>query len=239
MIGGEKPGPKPKKKKRPLPRGRKRRPGGGRSISTDTARVTSYGRTHSFLRITLSEDLVEMLIDMHDKVFGGMLRRTKPKKDEITHYEGTRLEFARLMDMSIPAIFLRVEPPSFDPKGYRLFRPGGRGRQYCVQIKASRVGVKDNIATCRLETMLQQSAPNLFGGGMLLLFPDEAMIYDGPKARIGGLKESLIVNRRAELARERRLLAAERQQEAAEALAQADRDARAARANRYKPRKSV
>lgn len=168
---------------------RKRRPGAGAPPQKDLVHLLSTGKDKAYLRLTFTEDVIDKLVEMHSKVFGAFVTAHRLNKK----YEGLRIQFARLVDMSIPGIFCRIEPPTWDPRGKRLWR-APNSRRFQVTIACSKVGVKPGVPPVYLEQLYHESVPNTLGGGMLLMFPDSYMEFDGPKNRVKGPTENLIVN---------------------------------------------
>lgn len=168
---------------------RKRVPGAGAPPQKGLVHMLSTGKNKAYIRLTFTEDVVDTLVEMHDKVFGAFVAAHRANK----RYEGLRVQFARLVDMSIPGIFCRIEPPSWDARGKRLWRPP-HSRRFQVTIACSKIGVKPNCYPVYLEQIYTESMPNILGGGMLLMFPDSYMEFDGPKTHVKGPTENLIVN---------------------------------------------
>lgn len=145
-----------------------------------------------YIRLIFSEDVLFSLVKMHFKVWEyDMINSVRMTKEE--RLKKLRLQFARLADIAMPGIFVRVEPPTYDPHGRRIRREGIRGTQYSVQILASKLGLKDGVPSTHLEMLYQESSPGTLGGGMILLFPDEYMIYPGEKTPVKGPHDDLTV----------------------------------------------
>lgn len=172
------------KKKKPRPTGttkrgkpRRRNPGAGRPSATDVVRVQHDGGGR--LGIYFSTDMIDRLIALCP--YAESLRRYDHPEEPYKNY---RLQFARLIDMSIPGFFVRVEPPSFDPRGYRFARcDGGFGARVRCRILASRLGVDASKLVACVPELLFDEKVDAMGGGMVVLLPDECMIFDGPKHR--------------------------------------------------------
>ena len=139
----------------------------------DNGRTT--GRNTVVFRI--SEDIIKVLWSFHYETFKGIyVRRTEEA------LRNARIIFLRLTDSAIPALLMTIETPNFNPVGNRLRSSKGR-RQYFVYANAPRLGLKSAMPTTPLEFMYQQDNPVLLGGGILIIFPDEYMLAEGPKNR--------------------------------------------------------
>lgn len=173
------------KTKRGTPRLRK--PGGGRPPATGVVHMLTTGDSEAYVRISFSEDVIDKLVEMHAAVFGAFTMAHRLNRN----YTGLRIQFARLVDMSIPAVFVRIEPPTWDPKGKRLWRPP-HSRRLQVTIACSKIGVRPGVKPAYLEQMYHESMPGVLGGGMILNFPDDYMMANTAYAK--GADESLIVD---------------------------------------------
>ena len=161
----------PAKKKKRKPAGNRR----GKPPSTNQVRVIS---THdgSILRFTLSDDVVQRLVALHDSLFKGLLPSTV-MQHRMRHL---RMEFVRFVDLAIPAVLMRIEQPTFDPKGVRLHQVKG-GKRWQCQIAARRIGVRAGLPAHAVDyyetedTMLR---------GVIVNFADEDMIHLGEKVDV-------------------------------------------------------
>jgi hypothetical protein len=161
--------PAPKKKRR-----KKRRKGQGRKPKQGVIRIASFGRDYRSVHFVFSEDVIDKLVHMHDEEYGMFVYLTGEAR-----YRTLRLQFARLADIGMPAILIRIEPPTYDPHGSRMRRTR-TGRQYAAQILASKLRLKNGI---------QSQAPEYFwadqpgrGGlkGVIVQFDESEMLLPSP-----------------------------------------------------------
>lgn len=165
-------------------RKRKRAPGHGFQPSRETVRVNWLGPDGRDARFAISEDLIEELRRMHDEVFGAVYAtspgRFQPGYDRMA---AVRLFFTRFADLNLPVVHLRIEPPTYNPKGHRIWRHKS-SRQWYVTIRAERIGLKNAQPSIgRLEYLYDEKRAAVMGGGLLLCFPDDAMLQPGRKTR--------------------------------------------------------
>lgn len=162
---------------------KKRKPAGrGRPALKETVKATWINGGNT-VRFVFSEDMVAKLREFHMSMFsvfytGGLVRPDKV----FDPYKAIRLEFMQFSDLSIPAVFVRIEPPTYDPKGHRLWR-AKNGRRFFAQTPVKPIGVKPGQETVTLEHLFEESSPQMLGGGMLLIFPDDYMVFPGRKNR--------------------------------------------------------
>lgn len=148
----------------------------GRAVAVDTVRVnaTLQGKTLVF---AISEDIMDRLIELHNRVFRGYMVGIPEARQKRT----MRMLFVRFIDMGMPAVMIRIEEPTFDPKGLKIWRPPDSRRWFC-QIRARRIGVRDGITPQALEHIwMDQSAADR---GLILIFNDADMLHVGPKTDI-------------------------------------------------------
>ena len=117
------------------------------------------------LKFLISEDLIFELLRMHDTLYKVYFFDRTPKADR---YKKHRIEFARLLDMGIPAVLMRIEPPSYDPHGAKFTR---YGRQYTLQIAARKLRVKPGIARQNLSFYLAEEMR-----GIMVNFAESDMV---------------------------------------------------------------
>jgi hypothetical protein len=154
---------------------------------TDSVRAYSSGKNK--IRFTFTADVIKKLLDMHMNIWMHMyLTQVISQQQRHRHF---RLEFARLADIRIPAVFVRIEPPTYDPRGRRIRKI--TENQLTCEITAPKIKVRWPIPPTQMELLwADQGIP---GGlnGLIMTFPDEYMIYDGPKlpAKISGILTTL------------------------------------------------
>jgi hypothetical protein len=147
---------------------------------TQRIRVESVGQVRSgvttpersILRFSISADLIDELFRLHDELYKVYFFHPKPK---LERYREHRIEFARLADIRIPVVLMRIEPPNYNPHGHRFRQPKGH-IQYRVQVQAKKLRVRDDLPMQDLEFFV---APEM--RGIMVNFPDEAMIFPGDK----------------------------------------------------------
>lgn len=140
----------------------------------DRIRVTSVGQARNgkttvertLLQFSISWDLMAELFRMHDELYKVYFYAPEPPRER---WRKHRLEFARLMDIHIPGVLMRIEPPNYDPHGARLRRTKGR-RSFMVQVAARKLRVKPDITPKVLEHMI---SPEM--RGIIATFPDDDM----------------------------------------------------------------
>lgn len=150
----------PKKKRR------RRKPGAGRKCLVDVVHIAPI--QNNCVRITIAENLIERLVKMNDDIHG-MVRVYKSILKGFEPYTGLRLQFQRFPDPEVPAVLMRIEPPTFDPRGFK-FRRADHGRRYGASVHAKHLGLKHGIPAQRLETFWLEEA-----FALVLVFPPEAM----------------------------------------------------------------
>jgi hypothetical protein len=134
---------------------------GTRPLVSNTVRVCQSGSGRNTLLFRFSFDIVEKLLRKRDGVGSVLNSRSWP---------GLRMEFMAFSDKSIPAVFVRIAKPSYDPRDPRLTK-AAHGHTFRTVVKASRVGVKDDIPAQRLKLLWIDTPP-----GLLLVFPDDQML---------------------------------------------------------------
>jgi hypothetical protein len=152
-----------------------------RPIATEQVRVESLrvssrpnDEGRRLLRFTLSEDVMAHLYELHDKLYSVWYYGDKSLKKR---FRQNRMQFVRFRDLGIPAVFMRIEAPSINPTGRRIWQPHN-SRQYNCQVMAAEIRVKDNIPSRILEQLWMDDISML---GVMLTFPDEDMKPPGTK----------------------------------------------------------
>lgn len=170
----------------------------GRKPANRSIRANWCGPKGEVLRLSFSEDLVEHLKRAHDQAFGimygfGSFHAARGGYDP---YKNLRMEFMRFEDIGIPGVFVRIEPPTYTPFGKRMWKET-QGRRYAVEVRCAEVGVKIDLKPMACEYLFDETQPKTLGGGLMVLFPDDAMEFSGAKRR-DRLEEARILRRRNE-----------------------------------------
>lgn len=153
----------------------------GRKPVAGTVRVNWCGIKGRTVRFAISEDLVNKLRTMHMAAFSvayGPATLFGSYNPLLT----PRVEFMRFDDLGMNAVMLRIEPPTYDPKGVRL-RRDPKGRRWYAEIPAHRLGVHPNMLPREIEYMVDDKNPRALGGGMIFVLPEEVMVPPRSKAR--------------------------------------------------------
>ena len=161
-------------KRRKTKKGRPSRVGAPRA--RDTIRAFSTARDYDIVRFHFSEDIVDKLFELYDLDYA-LINPTYGFERHKQH----RLQFVRCADMGLPLVLVRVEPPSFDPRGQRMWRPEN-GHQYITAIKARRIGVTDGLMNKKLEHYWADLPGRNQLRGLIIVFPDDDMLLT-PEAR--------------------------------------------------------
>lgn len=156
----------------------------GRPPALDTVRVYSIGMAkrgtitteRPSLVFEISNDLIEELFRIHDLTYAPFLYGALDKPDR---YKAHRLQFVRFRDIGIPGALIRVEPPTYDPHGARLWKPN-KGACFRTQVLARKLRVLPGIPRQHLEHFIDDT--NL--KGLVVTFRDEDMEYPGEKVRL-------------------------------------------------------
>lgn len=134
----------------------------GRLPLTETVSVLSTGKDDRVLRFTVSWDIVEKLLQIRD----GDDQTLGPWS-----FPGLRMQFVRFVDDSLPAVLIRLEPVSFDPRAPRLTK-ALTGRRFYASERAAKLGVCNGILTQRLQTLWAEKM-----GGLIVQFQEGDMLY--------------------------------------------------------------
>lgn len=146
----------------------------GRKPVSQSVRANWRGPNGRVVRFALSADIVEKLRMMHMAAFSMMYG---PAALLAGHnpLRRPRVEVRRLDDFGLPAVLLRIEPPSYDPKGVRLARDP-RGQRWFVEVPARAIGVHPNMLPHEIEFVFDEKNPRLLGGGIILMLPADVML---------------------------------------------------------------
>ena len=151
----------------------------GRKPSTETVKVTTLARSGKSLRtarLIFSEDVVFKLLDLHERLYASFYYDSRA--DRLARL---RFQFGRLSDTGIPGLFVRVEPPSYDPRGSRVRRVHKRRTFYC-QILCKKLGLRDGIKVTNAELMWHDSIDDMLHNGLYLMLPDNYVLPPRPDA---------------------------------------------------------
>lgn len=161
--------------------------GRGRPPATEQVKVYPGSRKGDMLRFDFAENVVVKLIELRDREYPSMPYITPDHR-----FKFLRIQFARFAEIGMPATFVRLEPPIYDPRhdASRALVRVSRGRRFETQIRASMIGMRSDLETMHL-TLLWADLPNQRMQGLVLIFPDEALLYTGPKTSIS--QEDLLV----------------------------------------------
>lgn len=163
-----------------MPRKKKRKSNAGRKplFNTVKASWTNKGKT---IRFTVSEDLAEEFKRAHGAFFNSFyqIEMARQRHDP---YRYIRIEFVRFEELGIPAVLARIEQPTFNPTGHRLWKDKV-GRRFFVQVQAKAIGVKEGQENVTIETLYAADLPGTLAGGMMFIFPDDYMEFQGAKDR--------------------------------------------------------
>lgn len=162
---------------------RKKKDPRGRKPVQESIRANWCGADGRTVRFAISEDVVQHLKKMHDFMFGVMYHGGLGVGAGYDPYRTIRIEFMRFDDLHIPGVFVRIEPPTYAPKGHRMWR-APTGRRFFVEVLARDIGVLDAQPPCQVEYLFDETMPRVLGGGMLFTFPDHVMIFEGKKRRV-------------------------------------------------------
>lgn len=166
--------------KQPRRKKKQTKPKRGRPKATNVS-VTPITQTK--IQVTFPEEVIRRLLELHDEKH--MFKYDTPREHR---WAEMRIEFARLGDLGMPAVFVRFEAPSFNPRGYRLRRVGVR---YIVRLNPTKIGLRHDLKTRRPEHMWFDIDPNILGLG--LIFDDADMLSPGEATRLTGQRDSLSV----------------------------------------------
>lgn len=134
------------------------------------------------LRFTFSGDVIEKLAVMHMGLFGAFYWQIADPRER---WRTLRLQFVRFADVGVPAVFVMIEPPTYDPHGKRIHRssPTSGNSQFYAEIVATKLKVKhamlDGKSFIANHYWAEQGAGGL--NGIVIDLPTYLMEYDGPK----------------------------------------------------------
>lgn len=164
-------------KRRPAPPPEPPKPARGRPPLADAVKMIR-ATAKDVCRFELSENVVAKLITLRDARYPQMPYITPDHR-----FMFLRLQFAKFADIGMPAVFVHLEPPVYDPRpgGSRSLVRARNGRRFQTQIKGSLIGVKPDWPTTDLTLLWADQQGNPMQG-LVLIFPDDAMTYPGPKS---------------------------------------------------------
>lgn len=147
-----------------------------RPAKTDTVRV-SFARKNT-ARFSFTADVMEKLLDLHLGVFGAFYVQYTPKGQRHRMF---RLQFARLADLRIPAVFVRIEPPTYDPHGKRIRHNPQHPNVYLCEIVLTKLKLRPGpFKPYHPELLWADSGRVGDLNGLILNFPDEAFDFTEP-----------------------------------------------------------
>lgn len=134
---------------KPPKRRKKHKPRSGRPPLKDSVRVTAIQTPQrTQVQFTFAENVIEKLLQLHEDIYHPLYSLPYNRR-----WAEVRVEFARLADLGMPMVFVRIEPPSFDPRGYRLRRATKASRRLVVRLNPDKLGLKPGIPTKDAELM--------------------------------------------------------------------------------------
>lgn len=137
--------------------------------------VNVYAGPPNKVRFVFSADVMNKLLELHLKLWGVMYSPLTPRENRHRMF---RLQFVRFADLHIPAVFVHIEPPTYDPRGKRVTHP--KPNYYQAEIVATKLKMRHPFKAMHPELLwADQGKP---GGlnGLILNFPDEAFDFEGP-----------------------------------------------------------
>lgn len=157
--------PKPKKRRKTKRKVDRR----GKPPALDNVRIC-IGSRDQVAKFSFSHDIIDRLFELHDQVWGAYVYTYGPNR-----HRSHRLQFVRCADLGIPAVMVRIEPPSYDPRGSR-FRKDTKGRKYLCGIKAWKLGLRPETPGRKLETWWADLPGKGQLHGLIMQFNDEDML---------------------------------------------------------------
>ncbi len=146
-----------------------------RPLQTDIVRA--YSTRKNTIRFVFTADVLKRLIALHMKLHL-LSYLTMPYVDPRLRYRVFRLEFARLADLRIPGVLVRVEPPTYDPHGKRIHRVYKHRNQFFVEIVATKLKIRHPFPPRHLELLWADEGRPGELNGLILTFPDEDMLFE-------------------------------------------------------------
>lgn len=146
-----------------------------RPAKTETVHV--YAIPANKVRFSFTADVMEKLLDLHLGLWGAFYFNVAPRGQR---HRTFRLQFVRFADLRIPAVFVMIEPPTYDPHGKRIHHTPKHPNTYACEIVATKLKLRYPFKPWHPELLwADQGKP---GGlnGLILNFPDEAFDFDGP-----------------------------------------------------------
>lgn len=144
-----------------------------RPAVTDTVRA--YAVAPNKIRIVFTTDVIEKLLELHMKVHGGFY--FMPVRNS-QRYRQFRLQLGRMSDLRIPAVFVQIEPPTFDPRGRRIMKRPKNVNHYFIEIVATKLRLRHPIPARKLELLWADQGKPGGMNGLVLTFPDEDFDFD-------------------------------------------------------------
>lgn len=163
------PGKRRKVRKKP----RKAKPQPGATGLKETVYLRGIGTGKKLVQFTLSEDVMEKLMDLHDSRYHPLLY--VPRRQRMRRI---RVQFVRLVDAGMPGVMLMIEPPTYDPRGKLAKR---NQRRYEVSISARKIGLINGMPRRDPEWFWADNMQ-----GLIILLPDEDMSGEPPPKRQPG-----------------------------------------------------
>ncbi|MFA5898821.1 MAG: hypothetical protein WC829_06875 [Hyphomicrobium sp.] len=164
------------------PRKKKRRsPSKGVPRSVETVRILGLNRDRDIVEVVFSHDIVDRLFELYDMDYQHIFFTYGPDR-----WRQHRLQFVRCADLGMPAVMVRIEPPNFNPSGWRFRRRTTGSHQFVTRIKANRLRIRDGVPSQKLEYFWADLPGKGQLRGLILLFRDEDMLlpqHDTPLKR--------------------------------------------------------
>lgn len=142
-----------------------------------TETVNVYAGPPNKVRFCFTADVINKLLELHLKLWGVMYSPLTPRDKRHRMF---RLQFVRFADLHIPAVFVHIEPPNYDPRGKRLMHDARHPNIYYSEIVATKLKMIHPFKAYHPELLwADQGKP---GGlnGLIMNFPDEAFDFVGP-----------------------------------------------------------
>lgn len=139
-----------------------------------TETVRAYAIPPKKIRIAFSADVIDKLVALHMQMHGGFYFTPMHRDDT---YRMFRLQLGRIADLRIPAVFVQIEPPTFDPRGRRIMRGQSRNR-YMIEVSATKLRLRHPIPPRKLELLWADQGIRGGMNGLILTFPDEDFDFD-------------------------------------------------------------
>lgn len=136
--------------------------------------VHAYSIPPHKIRLSFTADVIEKLLRLHMQLHGGFyFAPIRPSE----MYRQFRLQLGRFADLRIPGVFVQVEPPTFDPRGRRIY-PGPSRNKFLIEVSATKLRLRHPIPPRRLELLWADQGKLGEMNGLILTFPDEDFDFD-------------------------------------------------------------